>query len=58
MTEEILKNMLIKKLNKIINEKAKLHFTDVEKISIKYENGQFFYLVDTGAQIEKRILNI
>lgn len=58
MTDEILKNMLIKKLNKIINEKAKLHFTDVEKISIKYENGQFYYLVDTGTQIEKRILNI
>lgn len=52
------KQLLINKLNEIIKEKAKKHCVDVEKVSIKYENYIFYYLIDTGKQIEKRILDI
>jgi hypothetical protein len=52
------KELLITKLNKIVKEKAKKHFVDEEKIKITYENAVFYYLVDTGDRIEKRILDI
>jgi hypothetical protein len=52
------KELLINKLNKIVKEKAKKHFVDEEKIKITYENAVFYYLVDTGERIEKRILEI
>lgn len=54
----MMKELLINKLNKIVKEKAKKHFVDEEKIKITYESGVFYYLLDLGDRIEKRLLDV
>ena len=53
-----MKQILIAALNKKIDELAKKHIVDKDKVKITYENYQCYYYIERKGQLEKRILDL
>jgi hypothetical protein len=53
-----MKQLLIAALNKKVDELAKKHLVDKDKVKITYENYQLYYYINRGNEVEKRILEI
>jgi predicted transcriptional regulator len=53
-----MKQILIAALNKKVDELAKKHIVDKDKVKITYENYQFYYYIERNGQMEKRILEL
>ncbi len=53
-----MKQLLIAALNKKVDELAKKHLVDKDKVKITYENYQLYYYIQRGNEVEKRILEI
>lgn len=53
-----MKQLLIAALNKKVDELAKKHLVDKDKVKITYENYQLHYYITRGNEVEKRILEI
>ena len=52
------KQILLTHLKQKVDELAKKHMVDKDKVKITYEDYQLFYYVDKGIEIEKRFLDI
>jgi hypothetical protein len=52
------KQILLTALKQKIEELAKRHVVDKDKVKITYENYQLYYYIDRGNEQEKRFLDI
>jgi hypothetical protein len=52
------KQILLTALRQKVEELAKKHLVDKDKVKITYENYQLYYYIERGQEIEKRFLDI
>lgn len=53
-----MKQLLIAALNKKVDELAKKHLVDKDKVKITYEKYEFYYYIERNGQMEKRRLEL
>jgi hypothetical protein len=52
------KQILLTHLKLKVEELAKKHVVDKDKVKITYEDYQLFYYIERGTEVEKRFLDI